>query len=199
MVTLPVAMVIPPDAPTGPAQVTLEVIGPNGRLWSTTEGETSLPLFELDVEGRPVVRSLPKDLTPIQVDFGDTMALRGYRVEGDARPGGQLRATYAWYARQSPTEIYAVFNHLTTSDGTMVAQVDGWPLEGRLLTIQWEPGEYVQDTHTLQIPADAPPGPYTLYVGLYNAATGERQPAVQDGQLVPDGRVPIPLPGGEDQ
>ena len=95
--------------------------------------------------------------------------------------------------------IYAVFNHVVAADGALVAQADGWPQGGRVLTNQWQAGEYVEDSYTLAIPPDAPPGPYTLYVGIYDAATNDRQPAFQDGQLLPDGRVPIPLPGGGGQ
>jgi hypothetical protein len=136
---------------------------------------------------------LPVDLTPIYVDFSGGVGLRGYRVKGDARPGGELKITYAWLARTQPTEIYAVFNHLVAANGIRVAQADGWPMEGRLLTTQWQQGEYIRDSYALAIPADAAAGPYTLYVGLYSAATGQRQLAVLDGQAVPDGRVVIPL------
>jgi len=195
LVKLPLALALPSDAPTGPAQVTLEVLGPDGVPWSTTEGDRSFSLFNVTVDGRPVLRRLPASLTSVQVDFGEEVGLRGFRVEGDPRPGGQLRLTYAWYARAHPTAIYAVFNHLVTADGTLVAQADGWPQEGRMLTTQWQAGEYVEDSYTLVIPPDAPPGPYTLYVGLYNAATSDRQPAFQDGQRLPGDRVPVPLPG----
>jgi hypothetical protein len=114
-------------------------------------------------------------------------------VAGDPRPGGQLRITYAWYARVHPTKIYAVFNHLLAPDGSPVAQVDGWPQEGRMLTTQWQPGEFIEDTYILEIPSTAPPGPYTLYTGLYNAANDERQPAYLDGQRLPGDRLPIPI------
>ena len=194
LVTLPTALTLPPDAPTGPAQVTLEVLGPDGMAWPTTEGALTLPLFDIIVENRPVLRRLPSGLAPIQADFGDEVGLRGYRVEGDPHPGGQLHLTYAWYARTRPTAIYAVFNHLMAADSALVGQADGWPQEGRMLTTQWQAGEYVEDTYVLAIPPDAPPGPYTLYVGLYDAATNERQPAFQDSQRLPEDRVPIPLP-----
>ena len=197
LVTLPIALTLPPDALTGPAQVALQVFGPDGLVWPTTEGTSTFPLFNVTVEGRPTLRQLPRGLTPIQADFGAEVGLRGYRVEGDPRPGGQLHLTYAWYAQTRPTIIYAVFNHLVTADGTAVAQADGWPQEGRMLSIQWQPGEYIEDHYTLTIPPDAPPGPYTLYVGLYNAANNERQPAFLDGQRLPEDRLPIPLPGEE--
>ena len=63
-----------------------------------------------------------------------------------------------------------------------------------MLTTQWQAGEYVKDSYTLLIPPDAPPGPYTLYVGIYNAANDVRQPAFQGGERLPDDRLMLPLP-----
>jgi hypothetical protein len=197
LATLPSALDLPPDASTGRARVTLQVLGPDGAVWPTAEGASSISLFGIIVEDRPVMRRLPAGVTSIQADFGDEVGLRGYRVEGEPLPGGQLDLAYAWYARTHPTAIYAVFNHLVAADGTLVAQADGWPQEGRMLTIQWQAGEYIEDSYELAIPVDAPPGPYTLYVGLYDAATDERQPAFLDGQRLPGDRVPIPLSGEE--
>jgi len=194
LVTLPAALMLPADAPAGRAWVTLQVLGPDGVPWPAMEGKSEFPLFKVIVEGRPVLRRLPSGLTPLQADFGDEIGLRGYRVEGDLRPGGQIHVAYAWYARTQPAAIYAVFNHLVAADGSMAAQADGWPQEGRMLTTQWQTGEYVEDGYTLLIPPDAPPGPYTLYVGLYDAASDERQPAFQDGQRLPDDRLNVPLP-----
>jgi hypothetical protein len=54
-----------------------------------------------------------------------------------------------------------------------------------VLTNQWQPGEYVQDSHAIDIPTDAPPGPYILAVGLYDAASGERLSAFLDGEPLP--------------
>ena len=187
---------LPPDAPTGPAQVTLAVSEPGGAPWTTPAGDPALPLFDLTIESRPVLRRLPAGLTPVQVDMGAEVGLRGYRVEGAPQPGGQLRLTYAWYAHTRPTAIYAVFNHLLTADGVPIAQADGWPQQGRMLTLQWQPGEFIADHYTLEIPADAPPPPYLLYTGLYDAATHDRLPAFQDGQRLPNDMIPIPLPGG---
>jgi hypothetical protein len=166
----------------------------------TAGGDPDFTLFDIAIDRRPVQRRLPAGMTQMQVDFGDGVAesavgLRGYRVEGDARPGGEVRVTYAWYAGRQPAVIYAVFNHLVTADGALVVQADGWPQEGRMLTTQWQPGEYIEDTYTLAIPPDAAAGPYTLYVGLYDAATADRQMAFQDGRRLPEDRVRVPLPG----
>ena len=101
--------------------------------------------------------------------------------------------TYVWHARTRPSLVYAVFNHLTTVDGEPVAQADGWPQGGRMLSIQWQPGEFIEDTHLVEIPPDATSGPYVLYVGLYNAADNVRQPAFRDGERLPDDRVALPV------
>jgi mannosyltransferase len=199
LVTLRAALTLPLDATTGRAYVALDVLGPDGVIWPTDEGATTFSLFSVTVENRPVLRRLPAGVNRIQVDFGREVRLRGYLVEGDPHPGGQLNLTYIWYARKHPTAIYAVFNHLMTADGELVAQADGWPQEGRMLTIQWRAGEYIEDSYTLVIPPDAPPGPYILSTGLYDAATGERQPAVLDNQRLPEDRLPLPLPGEDER
>jgi hypothetical protein len=196
--TVPVALTLPLGAQTGRAVVLLDVLGPDGCPWHTSAGHQTLRLFTLTVQGRPVLHRLPSGLIDAQADLGDAISLRGYKVEGDARPGQALRITYAWYARKRPTAIYAVFNHLTTSDGAIAAQVDGWPLEGRLLTTHWESREYVLDRYRLVIPPEAPPGPYTLYTGMYDAGTGARQPAFAGGVRLAEDRIVIPLPDGAD-
>jgi hypothetical protein len=34
--------------------------------------------------------------------------------------------------------------------------------------VTWEPGEYVEDIHTLRIPEDLPAGRYAIFVGWYS-------------------------------
>ena len=137
-----------------------------------------------------MLRRPPNDVVPVSVEFadgaGDQIALKGYRIDGAAAPGGQLVLTYVWYAANQPRNIYSVFNHLLTAEGQPVAQADGWPQGGAVLTSQWRPGEYIRDSHTLDIPTDAPPGPYILAVGLYDAASANRMQALVEGQLLPN-------------
>ncbi|MCB9421596.1 MAG: glycosyltransferase family 39 protein [Ardenticatenaceae bacterium] len=191
LVTMPYILDLPPDINPGRAQVALSVIDGNGRFWATTDGQETVNLFPVVIEERPTLRRLPAGLERLSVNFGDEVGLRGYRVNGSVCPGEQIQVDYAWYAAKRPSAIYAAFNHLVTTDEVAVAQVDGWPQGGRLLTTQWQPGEYIEDSFVLDIPADVVPGPYTLYVGLYNAATGDRLPAVQNNERLPSDRVPL--------
>jgi hypothetical protein len=170
------------------------MLGADDLPWRYLDGDGAPVVLEFTVEGRPVDDRLGGRLVETSIDLGGAISLRGYRVEGDASPGGEIRITYAWYAREPPPDIYAVFNHLTTADGAMVAQVDGWPLEGRLPTTHWLAREFVEDTYILEIPRDAAPGPYRLYTGMYSAATGVRLPAYLGSRRLLDDRVPIPLP-----
>lgn len=195
LVTRKIQVPFPSDAPPGVAQLRLTLLGPEGKPWRTSEGAESVSLSLLRVRRRPALWYLPFGIQRTRVAFGDAVELRGYRIEGEAQPGGTLSVTYVWYARERPPAIYAVFNHLMTEDGTLIVQKDGWPKEGRWLTTQWLPGDYVEDHYTLTIPADAPPGPYRLSVGMYDAMTGERLPAVKDGERLPEDRLFLPLPG----
>lgn len=195
LVTQKLQLPLPASVPVGSALWRLEVIGPDGTPWKSADGRSAVPLLRLTVKRRPVLRYLPLGVQRARVAFGGEIELRGYRIEGEARPGGTLRLTYIWYTRAQPTRIYAVFNHLMTRDGALVAQVDKWPQEGRMLTTQWRPGEYIEDHYTLVIPADSPSGPYRFSTGMYDAETGERLPAVESGQRLPDDRLYLPLPG----
>ncbi len=192
LVMQPLVLSVPPDAQTGRAKITLEVMDENGRLWISST--SSQPLADIIIEKRSTLTTLPDGLTSIEADFGDEIGLRGYHMEGNWCPGEQLELNYGWYALKRPLQVYAVFNHLVTTDDTIVAQVDGWPQGGRLLTSQWQPGEYIEDSYTLIIPADAPVGPYTLYTGLYEIESGARLPVLQNGEHSPADHISITLP-----
>jgi len=195
LLTLIDAIGLPVDVPTGQASVELEVLGTDGTAWVTATGAHGVSLFDITIEGRPVQRRLPAGLEGVEVDFGEEVGLRGYRIEGDPRPGGEVRITYGWYARTRPTAIYAVFNHLMTVDGKPVAQKDGWPQDGRLLTTGWQVGEYIEDHYVLSIPTDAPPGPYRLHAGMYNAATGVRTSAHQENVRLTNDELVLEVTG----
>jgi len=198
-VSQPLVLTIPLDAAPGRADLVLAPYGPDGKPWSV-DGDAWLTLGTLTIEERPFRRDLPDGVDRVQVDFadligdtGDQIALSGFHIDGDAQPGGRLHLTFAWRAVNQPNRIYSVFNHLLTLDGQPVTQADGWPQEGVVLTTQWRPGEYIKDRHTLEIPADAPPGPYLLIVGLYDAASGDRLQVSVNGQSLPHDQWQLPV------
>jgi hypothetical protein len=106
--------------------------------------------------------------------IGDVMNLVGYDVTPRAvTPGETLQVDLQWQPlRQMPANLTS-FVHLLAPDGTRLAQSD------RLLggvfypTRLWQPGETLLDRHEFVLPADAPPGPYRLVVGLYELVGNE--------------------------
>jgi hypothetical protein len=82
---------------------------------------------------------------------------------------------------------YHVFLHLLGPDGTLVTQSDGVPADWTRRTTGWLPGEFVVETRTLTLPADAPPGEYTLWAGMYAPESKDRLTTSEFS----DGRVPL--------
>jgi hypothetical protein len=82
--------------------------------------------------------------------------------------------TLHWHALETPDKDYHTFVHLLDAEGSIVAQDDGVPGDGELPSRGWLPGEYLVDHRVLQLPFDVADGVYTLGVGLYDPATGER-------------------------
>ncbi len=117
-----------------------------------------------------------------QVNFDDQIELQGYTVE---QTGRRLQVTLFWRAKKDISRDYSVFVHVVNTGGDIVAQHDGQP--GWQVTIptgSWLPGETVLDRHTIELPADLPPGTYTLNAGIYYWETLERLPVLENGAPV---------------
>jgi hypothetical protein len=50
------------------------------------------------------------------------------------------------------------------------------PVQGKLPTTCWRPGEFVTDPYAIPVSPDISPGQYSLEVGLYYFPSGERLP-----------------------
>ena len=91
-------------------------------------------------------------------------------------------------ANPPPPGVYsgprlAVFTHLLAADGTFLAGDDGLWVDP--LTLR--PGDRFVQIHRLAPPHNAPAGPYTLELGLYDPLTGERWAVLNSaGQPVAD-------------
>lgn len=150
---------LPPGLPPGP--VTLRVTLGAGAVDIGT-----ITVLELDRQFDP-----PETDHPLVLIFGETVRLAGYdlAVEGDA-----VALTLHWQAL-APTELpLTVFVHLVGPDGATVDQHDAQPRANSYPVALWLPDEYVSDPVTLAFPPGAPPGTYTLRVGLYLQASGLR-------------------------
>jgi mannosyltransferase len=131
-------------------------------------------------------------MTPQPVRFDDSIWLQGFRLSGKEphadvpvlAPGDTLHLSLYWQSN-GPTAIpYTVFTHLIGSDGQLYGQWDNQPVRGTYPTTDWLPGESVVDQYEILVSPDAPAGDYHLLVGLYDAATGTRLPALDNEGLV---------------
>ena len=74
----------------------------------------------------------------------------------------------------SKTGQYLPPNHFHL--GSVRGQHDNMPVRNQLPTTCWQPGEFVTAPYKISVAPDAPPGVYTLEVGMYYLPTGERLP-----------------------
>ncbi|MBE7551979.1 MAG: hypothetical protein HS126_13000 [Anaerolineales bacterium] len=176
---------LPGDAPSGAYrfEVGLYEAASQQRLPVSTGGAPAndkLILGKVQVwQHRPVPPQYP--LAPIQ--FGENIALTGYdRPALTLHPGQSLSFNLHWQALAAILPDYTVFTHLLDSAGQLRAQQDNPPQQGRYPTSWWSPGETIVDAHTLLLPPDLAPGPYTLRLGLYQPETGQRLPLKNQGQ-----------------
>jgi hypothetical protein len=103
-------------------------------------------------------------------------------AHGPLQAGEVMQLDMTWQALRPFTEDWKVFVHLADPNGQLLAQFDGQPREGTYPTSHWIPGELVKDSYPLLMPAAAPPGPYRVFVGLYNEVTGARLPVPGDSE-----------------
>jgi len=106
---------------------------------------------------------------PTDVQFGDVARVVGYDVRPTAvEPGGVVNVTVYWQTLARTEQPYAVFVHLLSEVGTMVAQRDTYPGLGRYPTTRWKPGVVFADTYRVPIPKTAyAPDEGIVQVGLY--------------------------------
>lgn len=121
------------------------------------------------------------------VQFGAALLLA--QIKGPTAtvaPGGVLTLEAAWRPIAPPAADYVVFTQLLDDAGNLVAQRDMAPMGGTERTSSWQPGQAVTDRIGLRVPMSAAPGAYSLILGLYDPATGERLPVWEDGAVAAD-------------
>lgn len=149
-------------------------------------------LGQVTVEPWPLETTFPPIAVPFTAEFGDPaiIQLAGYELAPETAVAGEtLLLTLYWRALQTTPQNYDVFVHLVDAQDQIVAQGDGPPLNGFRTTASWRPNEAFVDEHRILVPPEVAPGTYRLWVGFYNRDTGERLPAVVDGETIPGGNV----------
>ena len=186
-------LTIPPDAPGGRLKLRVSLVDAEGEplpvrrhpwgFWARKH----LDLTSVRVSERERSYQLPPIEQVMRADLGDQVEFHGYSLESaQVEPGGVLRLTLYWRARQGMTVSYTIFTHLLGEDGGTWGQRDNIPVKGTYPTTSWVEGEVITDEYELPVNSDAPPGDYRIEVGMYDAATGQRLPIFDEG----GGRLP---------
>lgn len=122
----------------------------------------------------PAGEALPNEQS---IPLGDSVTLRGYELQSKNVKAGQvLNLELFWQTESSLEKDYTVFVQLLDRSGSLVAGQDSRPLGGYFPTQAWPVNEIITDVVRLPVPADVPPGEYTLIAGMYTLETLERLP-----------------------
>jgi hypothetical protein len=109
------------------------------------------------------------------VSFGGMITLESASLERTSfDPGEVLHLSLVWRPEEALANDYKLFVHLAGQDGRPVAQWDGLPCFNMARTSQWPVGQPLPDHVLMRIPDDMQPGEYSLLIGLYDGASGER-------------------------
>ena len=123
------------------------------------------------------------DLEPAPLPFelaGLESIELGNRSRLSLKPGAPIDLFSYWEVSQPMTPPLKIFIHLTAPDGKIVAQWDGLDVNVGSL----EPQDIFVQRHRLDLPADLPPGPYRISIGVYRPDTGQRLKADLDGRAI---------------
>jgi len=160
-------------------------------------GDESFALANLDVVHKARSFDVPAGAERIGSLGGFDVFLVG-SLPTQMRPGESIHLRFALRATREVDVNYNVFAHLIDLNDRVVAQVDAWPQGGAWPTINWVPGQVVEDVYLLTLPPDAAPGEYRIALGMYDPLGGSRLPALDSADRVAlDGRLilaaPIPV------
>jgi hypothetical protein len=174
------------DAQTPPGIHRLEV--------SFYDPETLAPFGDTAVAAYLFVgeESRPPPARPLAI-FDQGLDLLAVETGAEPWQAGEQSVTLTWRPARALDAVHTLFVHVIGPEGQLVAQRDQPPLQGFYPSDRWLPGRAFEDVVALEIPVDASPGTYRLSIGLYDPATGQRLPLLEDGAVVGDAFQQITL------
>src|SRR5258708_36430324 len=97
--------------------------------------------------------------------FGDQFGLLS--ASADQPDAHTVKVHLLWKVLQKPPVDYSVSVFLLNAGGTVVANHDGPPLDGRSPTTAWQVGDVRFDSQTITLPTDLAAGTYTVGLKIY--------------------------------
>jgi hypothetical protein len=170
------------------------------RLWDGEEQQNWFPTGWLILGSAQVVDrshryAPPEDAVAQAIQLGNLATLAGHSLlPGSLCGHALLDLSLYWRVIGETDTRYQVFVHLVDEEGRMLAQHDSIPGSGELPTDLWILDEVIADPHWLVIPDDRAAA-FWLRIGLYDPATGERLPVIENGAQEGDFVLLGPMPG----
>ena len=177
---------IPARAPAGDYAVLVTLLDPQ----SGEPVGPHLTLGNLTLDAPDRNYQLPDSVAPISAIINDELELVGYKLHDQTvGPRETFGLTLYWRSLSPAASNYTVFVHAVGPDQVMRGQWDSMPVQGEAPTSGWLPGEIIEDHYEIPMTKDAPAWKYDIFVGMYDAATGERLPLLSDRAPTSDNRV----------
>jgi hypothetical protein len=158
------------------------------RLPVVREGQASEEMRHRLPPVKIVNTALPAGIHDVEFGFAEFAALAGYSItpaSGALHAGDTLGVTLVYRSRKPTPENYVRFFQMLDASGRVVAQHDAIPRAGGNPTWTWQADEIIVDPLEVQLPEDAAPGVYTLYMGFYT----EGDPLARVAVFGPNGEV----------
>jgi 4-amino-4-deoxy-L-arabinose transferase-like glycosyltransferase len=122
----------------------------------------------------PISRSVSKvppekmDVT-IGADLDGLVEVIGADLpDGPVRLGRSFELTYHFKVKRRISKSWKVFVHIETGGHRLdTGGSDHDPVGGLYPTTNWEPGDYIADTHRVEVPIFSPTGRYKVLIGLF--------------------------------
>jgi hypothetical protein len=134
----------------------------------------------------------------VRYRLGESIRLIGYALpQADVHPGGSIPLTLYWRTDEVLDRRYKVFTHLVgdtfnaRTETFLWGQQDNEPGQGQAPTSRWAPETVISDPYQIPVDLDAPPGIYTIQVGMYGLVDGVRLPVVGPEGQVADGAISL--------
>lgn len=134
-----------------------------------------------------------RPLQELDAQVGAEAKLHGYALGEPAQPGRPLGLTLWWQVLADVPDERSVMVQLRDAAGREVVHADGAPAAGSKPTSTWRAGDLVLDAREIALPADLPPGEYTLVLGMYRWPSLERLPLAIAGARQPEDILSIPV------
>src|SRR5690606_6247799 len=153
-----------PSAAYAPTTLSVEIGWydlPTGERMTLADGSETFTIGTVELLPRQSDLDVPN---PISVNFDNQIELVGYSLS-DLSPaaGESVELTLYWRGLREIEQDYVVFAHvINPATLSIYAGSDAQPANWTAPTSTWQPGNIIEDTHTLTINPDTPPGVYEL-------------------------------------